>query len=189
MGQGGKDTFLYQKAVLEVGRCIQWPLCHVSALLTNTTGLVRKSRWTPWLSCSTVQPQLGCQLGNHAVFILRGHSWPGISTDLAVPDSCEGTKQCWRAEAFVTSVESLEMQSGLSLCLGCGQVLETCLFSWLCFPSTAILAAGTQEEVWMQELGLLCHCQGICSLYHLFSFAGLGWQGWETTTEMSCCHF
>lgn len=55
---------------------------------------------------------------SHAVFILRGHSWPRMSTDLAVPDNFERTRQCWRAEAFSTSVESFEMQSGFSLCFG-----------------------------------------------------------------------
>lgn len=152
MGEGeGTPFFTRNPCWKSEGACATCQHCS-----QTPRGWSAASCWTPWSSCSTVQPQLGCQLGNHAVFILRGHSWPGISTDLAVPDSCEGTKQGWRAEAFVTSVESLEVQRGLSLCLGCGQCWRSVCFHGSVFP---------QQPSSLQEHRRSCACKswGCCA--------------------------
>lgn len=108
-GKGERTTFFTEKAECWKeegagnGSCATCQPCFTSAAYPGyPTALCNHSWAASW--------------GGPAVFILRGHSWPGISTDLAVPDSCERTKPCWRA--FVPSLESLEMWSGFSLCFG-----------------------------------------------------------------------
>lgn len=105
--------------MLEIGRRIQWLLCHVSALLHkgHRAGLQRPAGY-PGSPRALCNHSWAVSWVSHAVFILRGHSWPRISTDLAVPESFERMKRCWRAEAFVTSLESLGMWRGFSLCFG-----------------------------------------------------------------------
>lgn len=132
------------------------------------------SRWMPWLSYGTLQPQLGCQLAKSCCVYLKRSFLARNEYRSDNPDSVESTKPFWRDQAFVASVESLEMQSGLSARVGLpGGRWETCLFSWLCFRSTAVPAAGVKEEARMQGTGLMRYCQRIRFLYHPCSLVGL----------------
>lgn len=111
------------------------------------------SHWMSWLSYSTLWPQLVCQLGKSCFVYLKRSFLARNEYRSDNPDSFESTKRFWRDQAFIASVEILEMQRGLSVCV---ELLagrwETCLFSWLCFPSTAVPAAVEEEEARMRGM-------------------------------------
>lgn len=160
MGQGGKDTFLYRES--SVGNRKVHPVAlvpRVSAASQRPQGWSSASCWIPWFSHSTVQPQLGCQLGKSCCV------YPERSF-LAKDQYRSGSpREFWKNEA-VLEIRGFchiagkfgDVEGVQSVLWAVGRCWETCLFAWLCFPPTAILAAETQEEVWMQELRLLCHC-------------------------------
>lgn len=93
MGQGGKGQLCSQRKQSVGKRCMEWLLCHVSALLHQGHSAAHPGYPTALCNHSWAVSWVG-----HAVFVLRGHSWPGIHADLALPDSLERTEQCWRAE-------------------------------------------------------------------------------------------
>lgn len=174
MGQGGKDNFLCSVGngkehrvalVPRVSTASHTPQCWSSA-----------SCWTPWSSCSALQPQLGCQLGKSRCvypersFLARDRCRSGSPRELRRNEAELESRGFRHIGGKFGDAEWV-----LSV-LWAGGCWETCLFSWLCFPSTAILTAGAQDEVWMQEPRLLCHCQGICFLYQLL-WAQVTWLG------------
>lgn len=180
-GKGERTTFF---AVLEIGGSTERPWCHVSALLHKHHSAALQHCWTPW--SALCNHSWAVSWVSHAVFILRGHSWPVIDADLAVPESCEGMRQSWRAEAFVTSVESLEMQSGFSLCSGLGGAGRPVCSRGSAFPRQP---SSLQEH----RMRFGCKSRGCCATARAsassISFSGLRWHGWEATTAMFWCHF
>lgn len=121
----GKGFLSRESRVLEIGRCTEWLWCHVSALLHQQypgypTALCNHSWAVSWVA--------------HAVFILRGHSWPGINADLAVPDSFERTKQCWRAELLSHRWKFGAAEQVQSVLWAVGGCRETSLFHGSALP-------------------------------------------------------
>ena len=76
------------------------------------------SHWPPWLSYSTLWPQLGCQLGKSCRVYLKRSFFARIEYGSDKPDSFENMKQFWRDQASIESVENSEMQSGLGVRAG-----------------------------------------------------------------------
>lgn len=154
-------------------------------------GLLQRPTGRPSYSAALSDHSWAVNHINNAVFILRGHSWPGMNTGLTIQIvwKVQSSSGETRVSSHWWKVQGC--RAGSVRAQGCRAVTGRPVFSRLCFPLTAVptAGAGVKEVARMQGTGLLRCCRRISFLYHQFSFVGLGWRGWEATTKMSCCHF